>query len=131
MFLQVMNTEEKMKFLEFVYKIANIDGEYAEEEIEIVNSYKNELGINEIPETDDINGIIEYFSTKEEVLKRIIIFETIGLINADNKIELEETDLMNKMVKSFHLDSEVVEKIDMVAKRLQDVYDDVYTAIFD
>ena len=37
----------------------------------------------------------------------------------------------NKMVKSFHLDSEVVEKIDMVAKRLQDVYDDVYTAIFD
>lgn len=131
MFLQVMNMEEKMKFLEFVYKIANIDGEYAEEEIEIVNSYKNELGINEIPETDDINGIIEYFSTKEEVLKRIIIFETIGLINADNKIEPEETDLMNKMVKSFHLDSEVVEKIDMVAKRLQDVYDDVYTAIFD
>ena len=51
MFLQVMNMEEKMKFLEFVYKIANIDGEYAEEEIEIVNSYKNELGINEIPET--------------------------------------------------------------------------------
>ena len=131
MFLQVMNTEEKMKFLEFVYKIANIDGEYAEEEIEIVNSYKNELGINEIPETDDINSIIEYFSTKEEVLKRIIIFETVGLINADNKIEPEEADLMNKMVKSFHLDSEVVEKIDMVAKRLQDVYDDVYTAIFD
>lgn len=86
MFLQVMNMEEKMKFLEFVYKIANIDGEYAEEEIEIVNSYKNEP---------------------------------------------EEADLMNKMVKSFHLDSEVVEKIDMVAKRLQDVYDDVYTAIFD
>lgn len=131
MFLQVMNMEEKMKFLEFVYKIANIDGEYAEEEIEIVNSYKNELGINEIPETDDINGIIEYFSTKEEVLKRIIIFETMGLINADNKIEPEEADLMNKMVKSFHLDSKVVEKIDMVAKRLQDVYDDVYTAIFD
>lgn len=131
MFLQVMNMEEKMKFLEFVYKIANIDGEYAEEEIEIVNSYKNELGINEISETDDINGIIEYFSTKEEVLKRIIIFETMGLINADNKIEPEEADLMNKMVKSFHLDSEVVEKIDMVAKRLQDVYDDVYTAIFD
>lgn len=131
MFLQVMNMEEKMKFLEFVYKIANIDGEYAEEEIEIVNSYKNELGINEIPETDDINGIIEYFSTKEEVLKRIIIFETMGLINTDNKIEPEEADLMDKMVKSFHLDSEVVEKIDMVAKRLQDVYDDVYTAIFD
>ena len=38
---------------------------------------------------------------------------------------------MNKIVKSFHLDSKVVEKIDMVAKRLQDVYDDVYTAIFD
>ena len=131
MFLQVMNTEEKMKFLEFVYKIANIDGEYAEEEIEIVNNYKNELGINEIPETDDINGIIEYFSTKEEVLKRVIIFETMGLINADNKIEPEEADLLNKMIRSFQLDNAVVDKIDMVTKRLQDVYDDVYTAIFD
>lgn len=131
MFLQVMNMEEKMKFLEFVYKIANIDGEYAEEEAEIVNSYKNELGINEIPETDDINGIIEYFSTKEEVLKRIIIFETIGLINADNKIEPEEADLLNRMVKSFQLDNKVVEKIELVTKKLQDVYDDVYTAIFD
>lgn len=65
------------------------------------------------------------------MLKRIIIFETIGLINADNKIEPEEAELMNKMIRSFQLDNVVVEKIDMVAKRLQDVYDDVYTAIFD
>ena len=131
MFLQVMNTEEKMKFLELVYKVANIDGEFAEEEVEIVNSYKNQLGIDKIPETDDINGIIEYFSTKAQALKRIIVFETIGLINADNKIETEETDLIDKMVKCFQLDNEVVEKIDRVAKKLQDVYDEVYTAIFD
>ena len=41
MFLQVMNMEEKEKFLEFVYKIANVDGEYAEEEQEIIDSYKD------------------------------------------------------------------------------------------
>ncbi len=40
MFLQVMNNEEKEKFLELVYKIANIDGEYAQEEEELINNYK-------------------------------------------------------------------------------------------
>lgn len=54
-----------------------------------------------------------------------------GLINADNKIEPEEADLLNRMVRSFQLDNEVVEKIELVTKKLQDVYDDVYTAIFD
>lgn len=131
MFLQVMNTEEKEKFLELVYKIANIDGEYAEEEQEIVNSYKNELGLSKVPETSDIDGLVRYFSAKATELKKIVLFETVGLINADEKIEKEEADLLDKMSGAFGLDKDVVDRIKSVAKKLQDVYDEVYSALFD
>ena len=131
MFLQVMNTEEKEKFLELVYKIANIDGEYAEEEQEIVNSYKNELGLSKVPETSDIDGLVRYFSAKATELKKIVLFETVGLINADEKIEKEEADLLDKMSGAFGLDKDVVDRIKSVAKKLQDVYDEVYSALID
>lgn len=131
MFLQVMNAEEKEKFLEFVYKVANIDGEYAEEEQEIINSYKNELGVSEIPETSDIEGLIEYFSTKVDEMKKIILFETFGLINVDDRIAKEEVNILNKVITSFGLDNEVVEKIKSAVKKLQDVYDEVYDILFD
>lgn len=131
MFLQIMNTEEKEKFLEFVYKVANVEGEFAEEEQEIINSYKNELGVSEIPETSDIEGLIGYFSTKVDEIKKIVLFEIIGLINADNKIAKEEENILNKVVASFALDNEIVGRIKSTAKKLQDIYDEVYDILFD
>lgn len=130
MFLQTMNTEEKERFLEFVYKVANIEGEFTEEEQEIINSYKNELGLSEIPETSNIEGLIGYFSTKADEMKKIVLFEIIGLINADDKIAKEEEDILSKVVASFDLDNEVVERIKSAAKKLQDVYDEVYEVLF-
>ncbi|MDY6104858.1 MAG: hypothetical protein SPI28_10085, partial [Acetatifactor sp.] len=130
MFLQIMNIEEKEKFLEFVYKVANVEGEFAEEEQEIINSYKKELGVSEIPETSDIEGLIGYFSTKVDEIKKLVLFEIIGLINADNKIAKEEEKILNKVVASFGLDNEVVERIKSAAKKLQDVYDEVYDVLF-
>lgn len=131
MFLQVMNTEEKAKFLEYAYKIASIDGDFAEEEQEIINSYKNEVGLHEISDTSDIDGLIAFFSTKSDVLKKIVLFETIGLINADDKIAKEEEAILKKIIDSFDLDIEVVNKINYVVKKMQEVYDEVYDVLFD
>lgn len=131
MFLQVMNNEEKKKFLEFIYKIANIEGDYAAEEQEIIENYKVELGLSEILDTSDIEGLINYFSIKTDELKKIILFEIIGLINADEKIVKEEEELLNKVIVSFGLESETVEKINTAAKKLQAVYDEIYDVLFD
>ena len=131
MFLQVMNMEEKEKFLELVYKVANIEGEFSEEEQEIINSYKNELGLFEIPETGDIDSLADYFAIKADEIKKIVLFEIVGLINADDKIVKEETNILNIMTGRFGLDNEAVEKIKAVAKKLQDIYDEVYDVLFD
>lgn len=131
MFLQVMNQEEKEKFLELIYKVANVDGDYAEEEQEMVNNYKIELGIDTIGDTNSIDELVKYFASKSDSLKKIVMFETIGIVNADNKVAKEEADLLALMQSSFAIEAEIVDKINLVAKKLQDVYDEVYDLLFD
>lgn len=130
MFLQLLNHEDKEKFLELIYKIANADGEFAEEEQEIVDSYKKELGILKIEDTSDIEGLIEYFWDKVMEIRKIVYFETIGLINADEKIENTENEIIEKMEQAFQLEKTTVKMIECVAKKLQEVYDEVYDVLF-
>lgn len=131
MFLHVMSDEEKGKFLEMVYKIANIDGEFAEEEQEIINSYKSETGVSVIPDTDNIDGLISYFSGTSDTLKKIILFEIVGLINADDKIEKEEKLILDKLTEKFGLSEGNIEKIKSVAEKLKEVYDEIFDVLFD
>ncbi len=131
MFLRIMNQEEKKKFLEFAYKVANIDGEYAEEEQEIIDSYKNELDLDTIGDTGSIEELIDFFASKTESLKKVILFETVGLVNADDKIEKEESDVLSLMNDKFGFNAEISNKINATAKKLQEVYDEVYNVLFD
>lgn len=131
MFLQIMNQEEREKFLEFVYKVANIDGEYAEEEREIINSYKQELGLTEVKDTAGIDALVDYFSLKSIELKRVIYFETTGLINSDDNIAEKEAEVLFLMKDKFKFDESVVRKIDAAVKKLQTVYDEIYDVLFE
>ena len=90
MFVQVMEKEEREKFLELIYKIANIDGDYVAEEEELIDSYKAELELSDIKDTDTIEEIIDYFSSKSESIRKIVLFEVYGMINADVKIDISE-----------------------------------------
>ena len=131
MFLHVMSDEEKGKFLEMVYKIANIDGKFADEEQEIINSYKSETGVSVIPDTDNIDGLISYFSGTSDTLKKIILFEIVGLINAEDKIEKEEKLILDKLTEKFGLSEGNIEKIKSVAEKLKEVYDEIFDVLFD
>ncbi len=130
MFLKVMNQEEKEKFLELIYKVANIDGEYAEEEEEIIDNYKIELGIKNMEETASLEELVDYFGIKNSSLKKIVFFETVGLVNADDKFEKAEEEVLLLMHKKFGFDDREYEKIINIAKKLQSVYDEVFELIF-
>lgn len=130
MFTHLMNEEEKNKFLELVYKISKIDGEYAQEEEELINSYKNELGLEVIEDTESINTLISYFGNKPKELKRIVVFEIYGMILADDKIEKNEEQVLNEIRKEFNFEEGELEDILSLVKRLQNVYDDIYNVIF-
>lgn len=130
MFANVLNSEEKEKFLELVYKVATVDGKYADEEQELVNSYKAELGLSMILDTDNVESLIGYFSLKPIEIQKIILFEMYGMIMADGKIKAEEEQILSTIYKKFNLDKEEIDAIVSVAKELQQVYDKVYDVLF-
>jgi len=126
MFLNSMSTDEKERFLELAYKLAQIDGNYAEEEEEIINSYKAELGITDIGDTGSVDELIDFFATKDEPVKKIVLFELYGMICADSKIEESEKDVFEKIKTKFGISESLVKQIVEVADELQAVYDKIY-----
>lgn len=130
MFANLFNSEEKENFLELVYKIATCDGEYAAEEEELVNNYKIELSINNIPETKSISELIEYFSHKETPLKKVVFFELYGMIMADSYIADNESKILDYLKEKFTLNEKEYLKMITAANELQRAYDLVYDAVF-
>lgn len=130
MFVQVMEKEEREKFLELIYKIANIDGDYVAEEEELIDSYKAELELSDIKDTDTIEEIIDYFSSKSESIRKIVLFEVYGMINADGKIDISEEKIFNISQEKFGISEQQTKAIINVAEELQKVYDKVYDVLF-
>lgn len=131
MFIERLNENEKKDFLELIYKIANCDNNFADEEEELINSYKNELGIEKIENTKTIDQLVEEFAEKSIQIKKVVFFELYGMIMADGKLELQEERIFFLIKNKFMLEEKSYTKLIKAAEQLQQAYDQVYAAIFD
>ena len=130
MFANVMNQTEKEKFLELIYKIAQCDDEYSEEEEDLLNNYKIELGLQDVNDTDTLEGLVNFFAVKSQELKKIVFFELYGMIMADSKIEEKEAALIEMIEAAFGLPKSQYVDIIAVADDLRKVYDRIYEVLF-
>ena len=130
MFVNLFDQKEKEKFLELIYKMATCDGVYAEEEKELLNNYKIEFGIDQIPDTLSVHDLVQYFAEKTDDKKKIVLFELYGMVLADDEIGEQEKDLFEEIKKIFALNTEVYDKIEKAAVTLKEAYDAVYDAVF-
>ena len=130
MFIGSFPLEMREKFLELVYKVAHIDGEYAEEEAELVRSYQTELGIEDIKETGGIEELVDFFAAQDETARKICLFELLGMVKADGVVSAEETRLIDKVQSAFGLTRETVQAIGDLVEELQIVYDKIYQVLF-
>lgn len=130
MFVNLFDQEEKEKFLELMYKMATCDGVYAEEEKELLNNYKIEFGIDQIPDTLSVHDLVKFFAEKTDDKKKIVLFELYGMVLADDEIGKREKDMFEEIKKIFALNTEVYNKIEKAAVTLKEAYDAVYDAVF-
>jgi hypothetical protein len=131
MFANLLNDEEKGKFLELIYKTATCDSDFAEEEQELINNYKLELNMSVVPDTSSVGEIITYFGTKADTLKKVIYFEVYGMVMADGKLEQNEKNILEQMKEKFAFKEDIYLKLENAAAELQKAYDNVYDVIFD
>lgn len=102
MFLNKLNKEESICFLNLVSIFTKVDNKFAREEKVLVDEYKEELGIG----TEEIiameyDDIIKKLSDSSEKSKLIIYFELVGLALVDGDYEDQEVDFLEKIASEF------------------------------
>lgn len=104
MYLNYLEENEKIAFLKLAHMIANSDDEFCNNEKIIINSYCNEMGIEDI--TFDKNELIDIISYqfKTDQSRRIVIFELMSIINANGEFKSKEKDIINVLLKEFNIE---------------------------
>ena len=98
MFLNELDKNEGIAFMQLVKGLANSDNVFAKEEKNLYNDYLEELNIkeNEIPDAN-LNCIYENLKSSSERSKNIIYFELIGLALIDGEYDEKEVDLLEEI----------------------------------
>lgn len=104
MFLNELNNNEAVAFINLVNQFAKVDEVFAKEEKELIEEYLEELEINE-----DKVGSVSY----EEVIdilkgasnrkKSIVYFELVGLALVDGEYGEKEIDFLDKVAAALEI----------------------------
>ena len=104
MFLNELNKNEGIAFMQLVKGLANADNVFAKEEKNLYNDYLEELNIKENEILDaDLNSIYETLKDSSERSKNIIYFELIGLALIDGEYDENEVEFLEKIGKNLEI----------------------------
>ena len=104
MFLNELNKNEGIAFMQLVKGLANSDNVFAKEEKNLYNDYLEELNIkeNEIPDAN-LSAIYENLKDSSERNKNIIYFELIGLALIDGEYDEKEVEYLEEIGKNLEI----------------------------
>lgn len=125
MFLNVLNIEEKVKFLNLLYIAANIDGEFPESERNQIDAYVAEMRLspeqaNYTPQTNE--EVLSYFAEKDIKIRKIVFVELLAIVFADGKYVEEERNLMEQVKNQFSLSEDFSENAHNWVSEIMQMY---------
>lgn len=126
MFAKVYNEEEREKLVELISKVATIDGDYSEDEKRVIDDYKQEYGMQVIPDTGDIKSLTEYFAGKNAMMKKMTMFEIYSMLSADRSVTESEKNLVEEIRAAFDISEAKLEQIIEAVQDLQKAQDKVF-----
>ena len=102
MLLMRLKAGEKFAFLKLAYYVANIDGEFDEEEKDIIKEYCAEMGIDNI-EHDGSNFVLSdvLSDIKTEQSQIIVLLELLILVHSDDKYHRFEHKIIDEIAAAF------------------------------
>jgi uncharacterized tellurite resistance protein B-like protein len=97
-FLNELNKNEGIAFMQLVRYLANSDNTFAKEEKNLYEDYLKELGISEgeIKELD-LNEIYTTLNNSTQRNKNIVYFELIGLALIDGEYQESEVEVLEEI----------------------------------
>lgn len=104
MFLNRLDQEEKVAFLEIAHHIARSDNDFSEDQKTIISKYCMEMQMDEIDYDEnkfDIYNTLE--KVKDSRSRKIILLEIMALIYSDDFLHEEERKVLEKVLEEFDL----------------------------
>ena len=109
MFLNRLNSEEKVKFLRLAYSVAVSDETITNEEELMIFRYCSEMKIADIDFDSNLYDLKRDLSTvKDPVTQKIFLLEIMALVYADEKFQTEEQNVIEDLVEVFNLNPSLV-----------------------
>ena len=134
MFLNLLTNEEKHHFLSLAALAANINGSLAEEEEELINSYRREMNLSAesvaIDSDHSEESVFGFFAASEKSHKKIVLFEVVGLLTCDSSFDDDERSFVCRLSQAIGLSADETDTISQLALRYFDVVVEIASSIF-
>lgn len=104
MFLNRLEKEEKIAFLELAHYVARSDNDFSLSQKDIINNYCIEMQIENIDfdeKSFDIYNTLGKVTNKKS--QKIVLLEILALIYSDNFLHEEERKVLEKIIEEFNL----------------------------
>lgn len=110
MFLNRLNQEEKVAFLELAHHIARSDSDFNDLQKEIINGYCFEMQVLDIEHNEkDFNLEITLNKINSLQSQKIILLEIMALIYSDDILHKEEKKILDAIVEKFELNHTLID----------------------
>lgn len=98
MFLNELDKNEGIAFMQLVKYLANSDNTFAKEEKKLYEDYLGELNISEEEiHNADLNSVYETLKSSSERSKNLIYFELVGLALIDGEYDENEVKVLEEI----------------------------------
>ncbi|WP_196593145.1 hypothetical protein [Pectinatus sottacetonis] len=113
MFLNLLNETEGKNFLELAKIAMDADGIIKESEKKAFNTYQSELNLQNYQLKDkSYDSLVTIFQGSTKRVKKVIIIELSGILDADEEIDVNEQNWIKKLgIEWGFRDSEIKKMI--------------------
>lgn len=108
MFLNLLKEKEKKGFYTLAREIALANGVVSDEEHKLMSEYAAEMQIPSEVYEFSFEDAKEIFINAEKNIKKIVIFELLGLCVVDNEFDLTEKNMLVNISEVIGVDMEYI-----------------------
>ena len=123
MFLNRLEKEEKIAFLELAHYVARSDNDFSDKEKNVINIYCTEMQISDVDfDKSSFNLGLTLSKIKSSQSQKIILLEIMALIYSDNFLHEEERKVLEKILEEFNLNYHLATVYGEWAKAILSLY---------
>ena len=130
MFLTMLNEKERKNFLELAHIAMNLDEGDKKEEAAVVHSFRREMELDDYEIANkSLEELVMAFNSSIKKVKRVVIIELAGVLDADEEIDNKEEKWINKLGKDLDFREAELRKLIRWTQDFNDLLQEGYSYI--